>query len=121
VTQPFLTVLLSTQWFRDNYVISDSEGSTVYPYGVAMGVHRRVATCVNDIAFTLHVLPSNMSRRFLRVLIGVCTIVRSVSLRLIDLLSEQAMGQQPQPQVLQVVLRQKRYQHGQLVLFILNH
>lgn len=63
VTEPFLKLLIQHPFFQA-YYLSDAIGRTCYPYGVLMAVSKnRVAQIP---VFTLHALPSNMGRRFLR-------------------------------------------------------
>jgi len=61
VTPAFLRILVSNEWIKDRFYLSDnSPGLTVYPYGVLIG-SRFPFSCLKIFR-----LPSNMGRRFLQ-------------------------------------------------------
>eukprot|EP01114_Cavostelium_apophysatum_P018436 TRINITY_DN5699_c0_g1_i1.p1 TRINITY_DN5699_c0_g1~~TRINITY_DN5699_c0_g1_i1.p1 ORF type:complete len:347 (+),score=56.79 TRINITY_DN5699_c0_g1_i1:94-1134(+) len=59
VTEPFLKMLLQEDWICNEYVLSDANGYSVYPYGVL------ILTRLKPAIFTIRWMPSNMGRRFL--------------------------------------------------------
>ena len=60
VTMPFLRVLLDRPFIQEHYWVSDSNGNSIVPYGVAMCVKKTLPAPF----FQLHHLPSNMGRRY---------------------------------------------------------